>query len=129
MVLFSATSSCQTGQLSHPHWDLLLPHYVALSSSPYPRVWGFLQCDIAGGRDLKPGPTNTIMSERALLLCLQDMLHYQYHIEVPVKCIQGGLYVRISGHVYNELADYQKLADSVLDLVKHGTGLDGDDKG
>jgi selenocysteine lyase/cysteine desulfurase len=49
---------------------------------------------------------------------LQDLLHYEYHIEVPVKCVQGGLYVRISAHVYNELADYEKLASAVGELIK-----------
>eukprot|EP01102_Stenamoeba_stenopodia_P016438 TRINITY_DN574_c0_g2_i1.p1 TRINITY_DN574_c0_g2~~TRINITY_DN574_c0_g2_i1.p1 ORF type:complete len:696 (-),score=171.03 TRINITY_DN574_c0_g2_i1:1692-3737(-) len=45
---------------------------------------------------------------------IQDRLHYDFNIEVPIKCIQERLYVRISAHIYNELSDYQKLADAIL---------------
>jgi hypothetical protein len=44
---------------------------------------------------------------------VQDVLHYRHRIEVPVKCIQGRLYVRISAALYNELADYRALAVAV----------------
>jgi isopenicillin-N epimerase len=44
---------------------------------------------------------------------LQDFL-YQHNIECPVKAVQGRLYVRISAHIYNTLADYERLASIVL---------------
>lgn len=44
---------------------------------------------------------------------IQDMLHYQHRIEVPVKAIHGQLFVRISAHIYNELSDYQELANAI----------------
>ena len=44
---------------------------------------------------------------------VQDYL-FDHFIEVPVKCINGTLYVRISCHVYNELPEYAKLAQVVL---------------
>jgi len=47
---------------------------------------------------------------------IQDRLHYEYNIEVPIKCIQDRLYVRISAHIYNEITDYQKLANAVLQI-------------
>ncbi len=37
--------------------------------------------------------------------------------QVPVKCIQGQLYVRISAHIYNVRADFERLAEAVLELV------------
>jgi isopenicillin-N epimerase len=40
---------------------------------------------------------------------LQEELHYQHRIEVPIKCLEGRLYVRISAHVYNEISEYYKL--------------------
>lgn len=40
---------------------------------------------------------------------IQDYL-FDHFIEVPIKCINGVLYVRISAHVYNELEDYSRLA-------------------
>jgi isopenicillin-N epimerase len=43
----------------------------------------------------------------------QDWLHFEARVEVPVKCIQGCLYVRISAHVYNVAADYDTLANAV----------------
>lgn len=45
---------------------------------------------------------------------LQDWL-YERHIEVPVKRLQGRLYVRISAHVYNCMADYERLAEALGD--------------
>jgi hypothetical protein len=37
-------------------------------------------------------------------------------VEVPVKCIQGTLYVRISAHIYNIYDDYIDLADAIVRL-------------
>ncbi|KAI9916117.1 hypothetical protein PsorP6_018210 [Peronosclerospora sorghi] len=44
---------------------------------------------------------------------VQDTLHSTHQIEVPVKCIDGRLYVRLSAHVYNCLEDFHKLALAV----------------
>ena len=46
-----------------------------------------------------------------LLCCL--------NFQVPIKVVQGKLYVRVSAHVYNELADYQVLADAVLQILQN----------
>ena len=48
---------------------------------------------------------------------VQDYL-YDNLIEVPIKCIRGVLYVRISCHVYNEIHEYQRLADTILKFPK-----------
>ena len=37
---------------------------------------------------------------------------------MPIKAVQGNLYVRISVHVYNEMREYIALADAVLALTK-----------
>jgi isopenicillin-N epimerase len=42
---------------------------------------------------------------------LQDRL-YNARIEVPVKCIAGNLYTRISAHAYNTLSDYEQLGSA-----------------
>lgn len=39
---------------------------------------------------------------------IQDYLYCQ-QVEVPIKCINGKLYVRISNHVYNRLEDMERL--------------------
>jgi hypothetical protein len=39
-----------------------------------------------------------------------------HSIEVPIKTIQGSLYVRISAHVYNKLQEYCKLAAAVQQM-------------
>lgn len=44
---------------------------------------------------------------------VQNFLHFEHAIEVPVKCVQKQLSVRISCHVYNHLSEYQQLADVV----------------
>ncbi|CAI9738556.1 probable L-cysteine desulfhydrase, chloroplastic [Octopus vulgaris] len=48
---------------------------------------------------------------------IQNELYHKYNIEVPIKPIQGCLYVRISGHIYNEMSDYEKLAEAVLEIT------------
>lgn len=47
---------------------------------------------------------------------VQNYLHFTHTIEVPIKRVQNKLYVRISAHIYNELAEYRRLADAVLQL-------------
>ena len=39
---------------------------------------------------------------------IQDYL-YDQRVEVPIKCITGKLYVRISNHVYNGFEDMERL--------------------
>ena len=41
---------------------------------------------------------------------------------MPVKAIQGRLYVRISAHIYNVPRDYKALSAAVIDLTTKGTG-------
>jgi selenocysteine lyase/cysteine desulfurase len=43
---------------------------------------------------------------------VQDYLYHQ-KIEVPVKCVSGTLYVRMSCHVYNTLDDFRHLATTI----------------
>ncbi|XP_078256389.1 uncharacterized protein LOC144594076 [Rhinoraja longicauda] len=48
---------------------------------------------------------------------IQNVLYSQHHIEVPIKALGGALYVRASVHVYNELEQYQKLADAIEEMM------------
>lgn len=48
---------------------------------------------------------------------IQNALYSRYNIEVPVKALAGSLYVRVSVHMYNELEQYQKLADAVEEMM------------
>ncbi|KAI2507712.1 cysteine desulfurase [Fragilaria crotonensis] len=48
---------------------------------------------------------------------IQDYL-YDNKIEVPIKCINGVLYVRLSCHIYNELREYDRLAQVMLDFPR-----------
>ncbi|KAL7548983.1 hypothetical protein ACHAWF_012252 [Thalassiosira exigua] len=43
----------------------------------------------------------------------QDFL-YKNHIEVPIKCINGVLYARVSCHVYNTADEFEQLAKTAL---------------
>jgi selenocysteine lyase/cysteine desulfurase len=43
---------------------------------------------------------------------VQDFL-YSQNVELPVKCVQGKLYVRVSCHVYNGVGDFEILADAI----------------
>jgi hypothetical protein len=49
----------------------------------------------------------------SVLFGLQEELYQAWHVEVPVKCHHGKLYVRISAHIYNKLEDYQGLATAI----------------
>lgn len=44
---------------------------------------------------------------------VQDYL-FASNIEVPIKCIQGTLYVRVSCHVYNQKKDFEHLSQVML---------------
>jgi len=44
---------------------------------------------------------------------IQNRLFHDFNIEVPIKCVQGHLYVRISAHIHNDLQDYEKLAKAI----------------
>ncbi|KAI3427076.1 hypothetical protein D9Q98_007016 [Chlorella vulgaris] len=44
-------------------------------------------------------------------------LRQRYRIEVPVACVRGRLWCRVSAQVYNELGEYQQLADAVKALA------------
>ncbi|XP_062896835.1 uncharacterized protein LOC134342520 isoform X2 [Mobula hypostoma] len=48
---------------------------------------------------------------------IQNILYSQFNIEVPIKALGGKLYVRISVHIYNDLKQYQKLADAVEEIT------------
>lgn len=50
---------------------------------------------------------------------VQNFFYYNHKIEVPIKCVEDKLYVRISCHIYNKIEDYVHLANVVLDLVKN----------
>jgi selenocysteine lyase/cysteine desulfurase len=57
---------------------------------------------------VQPSPSTSAHAK-----AVQDFL-YDNLIEVPIKCVRGVLYVRISCHVYNEIHEYQRLADVML---------------
>jgi selenocysteine lyase/cysteine desulfurase len=48
---------------------------------------------------------------------IQDFL-YDNFIEVPIKCIRGVLYCRLSCHVYNKPFEYEHLANVILEFRK-----------
>ena len=60
-----------------------------------------------------PDSLQSSPSTSAQAKAVQDFL-YDHFIEVPIKCVRGVLYVRISCHVYNEIHEYQRLADTML---------------
>lgn len=62
------------------------------------------------GIDTSFGAKNTSADAKFI----QDTLHHTYSIEVPIKCVDETLYVRISAHVYNTLRDYERLAEALM---------------
>ncbi len=51
---------------------------------------------------------------------LHDIIFDEYNIEVPILQVNGHCYLRISVNIYNELSDYQKLADVLPIIFKSG---------
>ena len=49
-------------------------------------------------------------------MLLQELLHHDHRIEVPIKCIDGRLFVRLSAHVHNHPDQYRALAHAVKGL-------------
>mmetsp|Transcript_28234 Transcript_28234/g.47479 ORF Transcript_28234/g.47479 Transcript_28234/m.47479 type:complete len:652 (+) Transcript_28234:33-1988(+) len=47
---------------------------------------------------------------------LQEHLYHKHRLEVPIKCLEGRLYVRISAHIYNTIDQYEKLAHIICDI-------------
>ena len=47
-------------------------------------------------------------------LALNDRLWREHGIEVPIIPFGGSLWVRVSAQIYNEMADYRRLADALL---------------
>ncbi|XP_048734812.2 uncharacterized protein LOC125650493 isoform X2 [Ostrea edulis] len=47
---------------------------------------------------------------------IQNILYHKYNIEVPIKAVQGELYVRISAHLYNSMDEYSRLAKAILEI-------------
>ena len=48
---------------------------------------------------------------------IQNKLFHEHKIEVPIKCIDEMLYARISCHLYNEISEYEELANAVLNMI------------
>ncbi|XP_052695854.1 uncharacterized protein LOC128174315 [Crassostrea angulata] len=51
---------------------------------------------------------------------LQFDIMNKHRIHVTVNSIQGRLYMRLAANIYNEMADYEKLADLLVKLFKEG---------
>ena len=39
-------------------------------------------------------------------------------LQVPIKCVEGQLYVRLSAHIYNDLPQYARLAEVVAAAIR-----------
>ena len=48
---------------------------------------------------------------------IQDYLHHAFQTEVPVKNIEGKLYLRLSAMVYNTMEDYTNLRNAINKIV------------
>ncbi|KAJ1439781.1 pyridoxal phosphate-dependent transferase [Ochromonadaceae sp. CCMP2298] len=69
---------------------------------------------VAGRRTRSTAGAGTVTDADAFQL--QEALFHDHALEVPVKCLEGRLYVRLSAHVYNTLDQYAKLAQTIRDL-------------
>ena len=61
-------------------------------------------------------PTQSPATESAAFL-LRRQLRDEHRIEVTVTPFAGRLWVRISAYLYNEIEDYERLADAVAAIT------------
>lgn len=50
---------------------------------------------------------------------IQNQLYHDFNIEVPIKTINGNLYVRISAHIHNYIEQYEQLGHAILEIVRN----------
>jgi isopenicillin-N epimerase len=43
-----------------------------------------------------------------------------YKVQVPIRCLDGALWARLSAQVYNEIGDYERLGEAVLSIGNAG---------
>jgi isopenicillin-N epimerase len=122
-----------TGTFDPSAW-LAVPEAIRFIGSLLPGGWPeVMQRNhdlVLRGRDIvaralgitPPVPDSMIGSMAALPLppgdrnALQDALLEQFHIEVPIMPWPGRL-LRISAQLYNEVSDYERLADALKKLI------------
>lgn len=103
--------------LLHQAVDLLRSRWDASLVAPMEMHRTMALVSVPDGVVASGKPTEASSTDAKIL---QDTLHYRYMIEVPVKCVQGRLYVRLSAHLYNQLSDYERLADAMHRIALHG---------
>lgn len=54
---------------------------------------------------------------------IQDALYQHFHVEVPIKQVEGRLYLRISAFVYNTLEEYVYLKEAILSIAQNVSDL------
>ncbi|CAF4361605.1 unnamed protein product, partial [Rotaria magnacalcarata] len=50
---------------------------------------------------------------------IQNQLYHDFNIEVPIKSIDGNLYVRISAHLYNYIEQYKQLGHAIVEIARN----------
>lgn len=75
---------------------------------------------LAGAAAPTDGVPAANLSTGATASALHALLRRRFSIEVPVVPMRGALWVRISAQIFNELGDYQRLADAVLEVRSLG---------
>lgn len=100
-------------------WPLNIPSSSSSSSnrsSTVPKVQVAINGVKAGSEESADGPTGSQGPTPADAARLNLFLREQCSIEVPVACVAGVLFTRISAQIYNNVADYERLRDEVLQL-------------
>eukprot|EP01038_Epipyxis_sp_PR26KG_P007814 gene7814-10615_t len=82
-------------------FDMIAPYHLRKKS---PMALIPLPVKVGTIRDTRLGMTDDYAFQ------LQEHLHHNHKIEVPIKCLEGRLFVRISSHIYNSIDQYQELS-------------------
>ncbi|WIA22809.1 hypothetical protein OEZ86_009760 [Tetradesmus obliquus] len=107
-----AAARCYMYRLLHDAAELLMQRWGSGCLGPPSMTAAMVLVGLpAGGLLPQPGQATSTDAKH-----VQDLLHSMHSIEVPIKTIQGSLYVRISAHVYNTLAEYEQLTNAVQQM-------------
>lgn len=106
--------------------------FEALREYNHTLVWraATLLCERWGGRPVAPEEMTPFMSAVPLpdaleataeaAQTLRDALLFQHSIEVPVHARRGRLWLRLSAQVYNEIEEFERLAQAVETELSKG---------
>ena len=100
--------------------EALMSRNMALAKDAGQMLSHYFQATVSGVPDMQCAMTSLRLRPRGTLeeaLKLRRSLSTDHHIEVVISAFADALWLRISANIYNEMADYEKLAPVLKRLL------------